>query len=129
MCGVMKSFWSAIIFEQQWFGHHRQKEESHQTHQRRIERKKHDPRQWGVQHQHNKSHQRTDSPPEEQRPRSALASTRRPKQRVRAQLYRESESSTHQHRSMFGHRPEEGPQNYGSDYNESAGHTSKEFER
>src|SRR2546423_5921990 len=76
MCGVMKSFSSAIIFEQQRFGHHSQKEKRHQTHQRRFERDVEDPRQRRVQHEHYQSQSCTKRPSYEELARWLTSSAR-----------------------------------------------------
>src|SRR4051812_22730293 len=129
MCGVMKSFWSAIIFEQQRFGHHRQKEKSHQTHQRRVEREVGDPCQRSVQHQNHEPQNRANSPAEHQLSRRSVSPTRRPKQRVRAELYCESQSSRDQHRVVLIDSAEVIPQYDCRDDYQRSGDSREEADR
>src|SRR4051794_13905136 len=129
MCGVMKSFGSAIIFEQQRFGHHRQKEKRHQTYQRRLEREVYYPRQRRVQHQHQEPHSCSERPANQQLSRNSAARTSRPQQHVGAELYCESQSSGHHHRVVLIDGPEVHPQNYGGDDNEGGRHSGKECDR
>src|SRR6266480_320188 len=129
MCGVMKSFWSAIIFEQQWFGHHRQKEKRHQTYERRFHGDVNDPRQRRVQHENKKSENCPYSPAEHQLAGRAVAGPGRSQQRVRAELYCESQSSGNEHRVVLIHRPEVRPQNDGADDDERGRDSSEEADR
>src|SRR5450759_2113326 len=129
MCGVMKSFWSAIILEQQWFGHHRQKEERNQTHERRLEREIDDSREGRVQHQHEKSQHRSDTPAYQQLTGCTVSRPGRPEQRIRAELYCESQSSRNEHRVVLVHRPEVRPQYNGCDDDEGSRNSGEESER
>src|SRR5438105_1804975 len=128
MCGVMKSFWSAIIFEQQRFGHHRQKEKRHQTHQSRLHREVYYPREWRVQHQHKQTEHCTDSPTQQQLTGSAVSWPGRSQQRIGAELYCESQSSRNQHCIVLIDRSVVRPQNDRRDDYENGGNPSEEAE-
>src|SRR5436190_11609217 len=129
MCGVMKSLASAIIFEQQWFGHHRQKEKRHQAYQRRLDRDIRDPRQRGVQHQNEESERRSYRPADQQLTGRAASRSSRSQQRVGAELYCESQSSRNEHRIVLVNCPVVAPQDDRRDDDEGGGDSSEKSER
>src|SRR2546423_62117 len=128
MCGVMKSFWSAIIFEQERFGHHRQKEKRHQTHQSRLDRDVHDPRQRREQHQHENPQTRPDSPAKQKLARRTATRSCRSQQCIGAELYCESQSSGDEHCIVLLDGAVVRPKNDCRDDDESGGNPGEETE-
>src|SRR5438034_7413590 len=125
----MKSFASAIIFEQQRFGHHRQKEKRYQTYKRRLDIEIHDSHERRVEHQHEQPERGTYRPANQQLAGHTTSRPPRAKQGVGAKLYRESQSSRNEHSVVLIHRPEIRPQDNGGDDDESGRDPRKEAER